>query len=240
MRIIARLSKAITANHAKFLNTPSIKALNREKWRSEDEKDLRGLAYLLDGVEEDKLGKLEALCNERQGQQQNDAENVPDTPFSQNPSIMPMAHLYNALKRNNYSSSTWPRMEKLIKIHTEEYIFYGDTPTDFHTCHSKTRLNKGLSANMSIPNARSTTIATTRKRRNFEDNLTPLSHLLRKRVTPHVAGDEPDLITSVNQLFIAEIKVKGKTPSNESGPLKLLQFVENSFSKDLLGIKFDY
>lgn len=44
-------------------------------------------------------------------------------------SIRPAAHLYNAAKQSKHLHTTWPDMEYLISVHTEERIFVGGRPS---------------------------------------------------------------------------------------------------------------
>ena len=59
---------------------------------------------------------------------------------------MGLAHLYNALRQNEYLEMPWPRMESLLEIHDQDYIFFGGAPTTLKSALSKIRLSKGVSA----------------------------------------------------------------------------------------------
>ena len=174
MRIIAKLNKSIMKEHGRFLRTPAIKAMNREAWALEDDKELRGPQALITHTESD---HMVSSMQEEYPDIWKDLEVVPDGPFSQNPvlcgmhvlavqldtchdsrlyadlwfSIVRIAHVYVALRDNGYLTSDWQAMERLIQVFTPEFMFYGGRLTDIGDCWKKVRLSKGLEVTMSLP-----------------------------------------------------------------------------------------
>lgn len=158
-----------------------------------------------------------------------------------------MAHVYNALKRNDHLSFSWPRMEKLIETQTPEYLFFGGAPKNFRTCYTKLRLAEGLSANMNSRDARPRAVVQTRPKKTFASNIPPFTKLLRANMLPrhehHYLG-RPDtkFHRPLNQLFNRLTREFPKTTSPDTGfgSLDLLNFVQENLTKELEGIKFDY
>jgi hypothetical protein len=259
MRIVAKLSKMMAKDYEKFLNTPNIKALDREKWVFNG---IDGaLQALTSNLESDVLLEVKRSLNEPEDVY----EVTPDTPFSQNPvlsgksvlsvhlnlqefsmaltdrwwAVIPMAHLYNALKQQKALTMLWPRMEKLIEIQSPEYIFFGGTPTDLRSCHFKTRLAKGLYADMNASNPRAKGIAMNRPRRTFVPNLSPIIKTFREN-DPLDKNTHGSLMTAINQSFRQERNGKEKSLTKDTGSLLLLRFVEESISAEIEGLKFNY
>ncbi|KAF8857362.1 hypothetical protein BDZ45DRAFT_726753 [Acephala macrosclerotiorum] len=159
-------------------------------------------------------------------------------------SIMPMAHVYGALKQNSYLSFSWSRMEKLIKIQTPEYLFFGGAPKDFRTCYTKLRLAEGLPADMNSRDARPRAIAQNRPEKNFASNMPPMTKLLRTNMLPrhednHIRRPNTNFHRPLNQLF-NHLTPKTTSPGKEVGSLDLLNFVQDNLTKELEGIKFNY
>lgn len=151
-----------------------------------------------------------------------------------------MAHLSNAPKQNGYLSSKWQRMEKLIEIHTPEYIFYGGAPTNLQTCYSKIRLANGLSADMSA-SARKANVHRTRPRRLFGTNLSPIFEALKAYTLP--SSDESKglkLIQTLTRISNSKTTIKSDTARKGLETLELLSFFEENLTKELPGIKFNY
>jgi hypothetical protein len=84
--------------------------------------------------------------------------------------VMPTAHLYNALRANGYIDWEWKSMEDMIRIYTPEYIFNGGRPTDLNACFVKLLLAKGLAADVSLPttNGRGDKVKIARKLRKLQ------------------------------------------------------------------------
>ncbi|CZR60652.1 uncharacterized protein PAC_10548 [Phialocephala subalpina] len=257
MRIVAKLSKTMTRDYGEFLNTPAIKAFRHERWGTGDEGCLRGLMHILETLEHDFLGEAKLKVLKNSGLDTDIFETIPDAPFSQNPvlcgyhwwAIMPMVHVYNALKQNGYCSFSWSRMEKLIEIQTPEYLFFGGAPKDFRTCYTKLRLAEGRPADMNSRDSTPRANAQTRPGKNFASNIPPITKLLRPNMLPRHGPEQHRILRPdtnfhrpLNQLFnqLTRNLPEMTSPGKGFGSLDLLNFVQDNLTKELDGIKFNY
>lgn len=198
---------------------------------------------------------------------------MPNSPFSQNPilcglytlriqletedtgirgadhwwAVMPMAHLYNALKQVCTNPPSWPAMDRLIEAHTPECLFLGGAPTDLRGCWTKVRLAKGLSANMSLSPeaARERGVRKVRDFRKLQTNAPPLFRLIGEHLLPMSKEtlDHPKfgemLLDPVQRFFAA--KAKSRRERNETiEPLDLLELVKAELQTELGRLRIDY
>lgn len=275
MIVISKLASQSERSYQSFVRKPFIQILGRESTHEEDAEDLRGLQFLLTNpdLEKDELMDLKNLVYESRGLDPSKYLSMPNSPFSQNPilcglyalriqleseetgmlgadywwAIMPMAHLYNALKQVCTNPPPWPAMDRLIEAHTPEFLFLGGAPTDLEKCWRKARLAKGLSANMSLSPkaARERGVRKVRDFRKFQKNAPQLFRLIGKHMLPisKETLDHPKfgemLLEPVQRFFAA--KVKSRRERNEAiEPLDLLERVKAELQAELGRLRIDY
>jgi hypothetical protein len=70
--------------------------------------------------------------------------------------VMPLAHMYNALRQQKLLKRTWPDMDLLISFHTEQRIFIGHRPQSLQDIYRRLCLAEGLSPTKFAQNKRGT------------------------------------------------------------------------------------
>ncbi|KAK4544544.1 hypothetical protein LTR36_004116 [Oleoguttula mirabilis] len=282
LRVTAKLSKAMRLSYGAFLQSEEISRIGIESWTKDDDNDLRGLTFLVHNVESDELGELQRqYARARKASGKHAPLPVIDAPFAQNPvlcglnilaiqldnqqtgiqsadlrwSVVEVAHLYNALRAQGSLTGLWPSMEKLIQVHTPEYIFHGGRPTNLRDCHAKARLGKGLPADMSLPTSsvRGKVLKKTRATRKLGDSIRPLSNSLRLWLLPEV--EERQSVTGQDGpqsagLLVALLEQHIDTPGHkkrvvpggdEKMPqLALLDFLRSRLTEELPGLSINY
>lgn len=255
LKLVVILSRKITEDYRKFFEKPIFSILGGEAWGADCDGKLN---QVIPSIEGDRLGKRKSRHSELE---KGDFQIIPDAPFSQNPVlcglnslriyahlqkeglrsadnwwfIMPVAHLYNALKQLGYIEKPWKRMEQFFEIHGWHYIFNGTAPINLETCHSKIRTCCGYSATTGTNDQKPPRIRS-RPRRNLKPNPSPISELLQK----HILDDHSGLITSLHRLHLTQ-QITEASPSSE-GPryTSFLNFIKTQLSSELKHLKFDY
>ncbi|QDS71162.1 hypothetical protein FKW77_010063 [Venturia effusa] len=276
MVVISKLACQSERTYQSFLRTPYVRALGREPPEAKEHREsLRGLQVFVKNpdLEKDELLTLKNNTYRSAGVDPSNYVSMPNSPFSQNPilcgvhtlrihlqceeigigsadhwwSVMPMAHLYNAIKQLCTDPPKWPAMDRLIEAHSPEFIFFGGAPTSLEDCWKKVRLAKGLSANMSLSPqaAREQGVRKVREFRWFETNAPPLFRLMKKHLFPMSKEtlDDPRfgemLLAPVQRFFAA--KAKSRRGSDETiEPLDLLELVKAELQGELGRLRIDY
>jgi hypothetical protein len=282
-----KMMTLLMQSYGTFLRSPEIVHIDREVWSEEDAADLRGLkrfeARILNAAFVETKKDILAV---RPGQKSTPAKilTTPFAPYSQNPvmsgltmlgvhihyqqtalpsidawwAIVPVAHLYNALKQESHLNFDWKRMETLIQTFTTEYIFFGDRPTEPHECLKRVRLAKGVAADMALPASASPTPVLgrrTRKKRKLGNKLPPFTRALHQwslpeipvRGKPRVAGSagfqNKGLLLPVMRKAVDSTKkshCSSSRPSaveDESPELALLVAAKEGLAKEVPGLQ---
>lgn len=216
---------------------------------------IRGDAYTAEWVE-----KLNQVIPSIDGNGLEE-RSIPDSPFSQNPVlcglnclkvyahlqreglktadnawfVMPVAHLYNALKQLGHVVKPWRRMEQFLEIHSPQSIFNGTTPTTLESCHSKIRSSCGYSATIGFSDQQPPW-RRVRPRSNLVPNLGTLSALLQK----HLLDDDRGLVASLRHFYHTQQSSEDSGLSDNHGNANFLDFIKTHLSSELKHLKFDY
>ncbi|CAG8951634.1 hypothetical protein HYFRA_00005434 [Hymenoscyphus fraxineus] len=252
MELVVAVSRTALESYRKFLGTKPFSVLGGESWSGERNRNLEELIPSIDG------NKIVKIKTEHMKKLEGEFEIIPDSPFSLNPVlcglnclkiyaniqkeavksadewffILPVAHLYNALRELGAFKGQWPRMEQMMDIHGRRFIFDGEAPTTVETCHFKARRACGYSATMIgmgeiIPRVR------TGPRRKLEGSLGAMSQIIQK----HILNDESDMIASLRRLY--QVKRTG-FQAEDAGDGDFLSFVQVQATQELKYLKFDY
>ena len=282
MKIGLNMSKLVRESYGRFLQTEPVKGLDLDQWTTEDDDELRGLSPLLDDVmDNSRIEREEDGLWSTRPQSNRPSERVTPKfpPYSYNPvicgltllwvhlndldmatlasdlwwAIIPVAHLYNALKQEGHLMFHWQSMESVITTYTPEHIFHGGKPTNLADCYTKLRLAKGVSATMAVPAAAARTpyVKRTRPKRRLADKIPPFTRMLRHWMMPGglpgadvVAGTEDPMSKGVliplmqKALTSAQKKTDPVSASNNDIPeVSFLKAVQDGIAKEIPGLQ---
>lgn len=161
------------------------------------------------------------------------------------------AYMYNAIQQDAAEMDvSWPDMDKLIELHSEERLFYGQRPTDHEDSFKKICLATGIAASAFAGGAKFPKRMKKNKEARGLEEQSVISKVYRKR---YCHGETVDLSTANIQAVLDDLA--GKKAAAEAGskrmrkkfkrtqkltPLQMLTALQERLVDEEQSLKFDY
>lgn len=163
------------------------------------------------------------------------------------------AQFYNALRiGQNASAVSWPLMDRVIKIHSEERLFVGARPHTLKDCFKQAALLLGVSPTEFARNKRPSKLLISKKGPRGLKSTTPLGEIFHSGL----ASDGSAALTmhnieellneqALDEILLSNVGGSKKLrrewdKSHRLTPIQLLESLQTSLPAELPKLEFDY